>query len=103
MPTLIVLFNLKEGQNAEASKRWANEKETPAIKPLLSVEDKRVYRATGLMGTDAPLPYQYVEIIEVNDLAQLRAQTGTGEVQQLVQQFRQITQDLLFIVTEQFS
>lgn len=103
MTTLIVLFNLKDGQSAEEYERWAKDKDTPAIKQLQSVEDKRVYRAMGLMGANAASPYQYVEVIKVNDLNQLSADTNTDEIQQLIQYFRQITKDLIFIVTEQFS
>ncbi|MFB2894835.1 hypothetical protein ACE1CI_18145 [Aerosakkonemataceae cyanobacterium BLCC-F50] len=56
MKTLIVLFNLTEGQNADDYERWA----------------------------------------ENTDLS-------NDEIQQLIQHFRRITKDLIFIVTEQFS
>ena len=103
MTTLIVLFNLKDGQSAEEYERWAKTKDTPAIKQLLLIEDKRVYRVTGLMGANAASRYQYVEVIEVNDMTQLSKDTSTGELQQMIEYFRNITKDLLFIVTEQFS
>lgn len=103
MTTLIVLFNLKEGQSAQEYEYWAKDKDTPAIKQLPSVEDKRVYRAMSLMGSNATSPYQYVEIIEVNDFNQLSNDTSSDRIQQLIQYFRQITKDLTFIVTEQFS
>ncbi|BAZ11582.1 hypothetical protein NIES4071_34080 [Calothrix sp. NIES-4071] len=103
MKTLIVLFNLKDEQSVEEYERWAKEKDTPAIKQLQSVEDKRVYRAMGLMGANTASPYQYIEVIDVNDLNQLSVDTNTDEIQQLIHYFQQITKDLTFIVTEQFS
>lgn len=103
MTTLIVLFNLKEGQSVDNYERWTRDEDTPAIKRLQSIKDKRVYRAAGLMGSNAASPYQYVEVIEVNDMVQFDTDVSTNETQQLVQYFRRITKDLLFIITEQFS
>jgi len=104
MSTLIVMFNLNDKQNPEMYERWAKEQDTPAIKRLVSVQDKRVYRAIGLMGSDAASPYQYVEVIEVSDVNQLLKDLQQDkEAQQLVQYFRSITKDAVFIATEQFS
>lgn len=104
MSTLIVLFNLNDKQDQEIYERWAKEQDTPAIKHLSSVQDKRVYRATGLIGSDAAPPYQYVEVIEVSDVDQLTKDLQQDEeTQQLVQHFRSIAKDVVFITTEQFS
>ena len=62
---IIVLFNLKEGADAAAYERWAKDVDQPGVNALGSVDKFTVHRATGLFGSDAPSPYQYVEVIDI--------------------------------------
>ena len=72
MPTMIVLVNLKEGVSPEEYERWIIESYAPATKALPSVEDWRDYRVSGLLGSLARPPYQYVVTLEINGPEQLR-------------------------------
>jgi hypothetical protein len=103
MATMIVLFNLVEEQSVEDYERWAQTIDTPAIKRLSSVADKRVYRATELKGSENASPYQYIEVIEVIDAEQLDQESKVEPVRGMVEHFRSITKDVLFIESEQFS
>jgi len=71
MTTMIVLVNLKEGVSPEDYERWVLESYAPAVRNLPSVEDWRNHRVSGLLGSDAASPYQYVVTLNVNDLEQL--------------------------------
>ena len=66
MPTMIVLANLKEGVDPEDYERWILDSYAPAVRDLPSVANWRDYRTTGLPGSDAAPPYQYVVTLDVN-------------------------------------
>jgi REDY-like protein HapK len=103
MPSLVVLFNLKDAAAAAAYEQWAQNTDVPTVKRLGSVDDFRVYRLANLLGSDSPSPYQYCEIIEVNNLDGLFADIGTDTMQQVAAQFQAFADNPLFIVGEQFA
>ena len=82
---MIVLANLKDGVDPEDYERWILESYAPAVRDLPSVEDWRDYRVSGLLGSDAAPPYQYVVTLEVNDMEQLgRDMCGRGDAEALL-------------------
>ena len=83
MAALVVLFNLKDNKAREAYEQWAQTTDVPTVKNLESVADFRVYRLQGLMGNEDTPPYQYCEVIDVNDMAKLGEEIA-GEVMQRV-------------------
>ena len=62
---IIVLFNLKDGVDPAAYEAWARQSDIPGVNALGSVTRFTVHKATGLFGSDAPSPYQYVEVIDI--------------------------------------
>ena len=76
--TVVVLFNLKAGADAQAYEQWARSTDLPIVRKLGSVDSFEVLRTTGLLGSDAPAPYQYVEILRINDLGQLGKDVGSA-------------------------
>ncbi|GIW09941.1 MAG: hypothetical protein KatS3mg061_0998 [Dehalococcoidia bacterium] len=102
MATLIVLFSLKAGVSREAYERWAAEVDVPTVAALPAVDSFRVLRATGLLGGGQP-PYQYIEVIEVNDLDALGQAIATPAIQAIAAQFQQFAENPQFILTEQFA
>jgi hypothetical protein len=68
MIRIIVLLNLKPGKSAADYERWALTTDLPNVNALKSVESFTLFQATGLLGSDQPAPYQYVEIIDVADM-----------------------------------
>lgn len=101
MATLIVLFNLKEGASAAEYEAWAKSKDVPTVKGLSSVDDFRVFRSSGILGTDAAAPYEYVEIIEVNDLNQLGIDISSEKMQAIAAEFSTFADNPTFILAEQ--
>lgn len=66
---LIVLFNLKPGRSVADYETWARTTDLPTVNALKSVDDFTVFKVTGLLGNDsARAPYQYVELIDINDM-----------------------------------
>jgi hypothetical protein len=99
MKTLVVLFNLKDAGQRAAYEAWAREVDLPTAGALPSVDKFEVLRATGLL-TGGPSPYDYVEILRINDLAQLGADAGTPVMQKVAAQFQAFADKPLFIITE---
>ncbi len=62
---IIVLFNLKPGVSISEYEEWARTRDIPGVNALSSVTSFTVHKATGLFGSDAAAPYQYIEIIDI--------------------------------------
>jgi hypothetical protein len=103
MAALVVLFDLKDDAAVDEYEEWARTTDVPTVKGLDSVDDFRVFRADGLLMSDAPSPYEYVEIIEVNDMEQFGAEMESEIVQEVAAQFQEFADDPTFILTEQFA
>ena len=99
MTTLIVLFNLKDATQRAAYEKWAREVDLPTAGALPSVDKFEVLKASGLL-TGGPSPYEYVEILRINDMAQLGADVGTPTMQAVSAQFQAFADQPLFILTQ---
>ncbi|RMF10429.1 MAG: REDY-like protein HapK [Alphaproteobacteria bacterium] len=97
---IIVLFNLKKNVTVEDYEKWARTVDMPTVRSLKSVNNFDILRCTGmLMSEDAP-PYQYIEIIDVNDMEQFGADVSSPKIQEVAKQFGDIAEAPLFILTE---
>jgi hypothetical protein len=103
MAALIVLFNLKDKASKEAYEQWAKETDVPTVKGLSSVQDFKVYALHQLMGTGAPPPYAYVEVIDIQDMDQLGKDISTERMQEVAAQFQSFADNPLFIVGSQIA
>jgi hypothetical protein len=99
MTTVVVLFNLRSDTDADAYENWARTTDLPIVGALSAVEDFSVYKASGLLGGGAS-PYQYVEILRLRSLPELRIQTKSETIQRVAREFRQFADAPIFIVTE---
>lgn len=97
---IIVLFNLKPGVDPAEYEQFARELDIPGVNALDSVFDFSVHRATGLFGSDAPSPYQYVEVIDITGLDHFIADVSTEAVQAVAARFGDYADDPKFILTE---
>ncbi len=100
---LIVLFNLKDPSKLAAYEEWAKTVDVPNVTRLQSVDDFKVFKTTGLLGTDAPAPYAYVEVIHVNDQEQLFKDISTENMQKVATQFQEFADHPIFMVTHQIA
>ena len=104
MSTLIVLFNLKEGVSKADYEKFAKEMDVPTVSALKSIDDFKVFRTTGMLGApEIKSPYQYCEIIEVNDMEGFFKDISTNNVQKIATMFQGFADNPLFIVSEQFA
>lgn len=99
MATVIVLFNLKASADAAAYEQWARTTDLPIVNKLESVKKFSVLKSSGLLGGGAA-PYQYIEILDLHSVAQLRADTATDTMRKVAGEFREFADAPLFIVTE---
>ena len=99
MTTVIVLFNLKSAAARADYERWAREVDLPTAGALPSVEKFEVLKATGLL-TGGASPYEYIEILRINDINQLGKDVGTEAMQKVSAQFQAFADKPLFILSE---
>lgn len=97
---IVVLFNLKPGVSVDEYEAWARGSDVPNVNALGSVRDFTVHRATGLFGSDAPPPCQYIEIIDVSGMDAFVADVTTPEFQALAAPFQSFADNPQFILTE---
>lgn len=97
---IIVLFNLKPGVSVESYENWARESDIPGVSALKSVSGYHVQRATGILGSDQPSPYAYIEIIEIADMAAFGEEAAGPVVQALAADMRNYADDPVFITTD---
>lgn len=97
---IIVLFNLKPGVDPAAYEAWAKQIDIPGCNALGSVERFSVHRATGLFGSDAPSPYQYVEVIDITAMDPFVAEISTEAFQKVSAAFGDYADAPQFILTQ---
>lgn len=100
MNTLIILFNLKDDGQRAGYERWAAESDRPAVRRMQSVDSFDGLRSVSLLSGDGEPPYQYIEVIRVNDLAGFRNEVSDDAMQQLASEFNAFTSEPAFIVCE---
>lgn len=101
MASVIVLFNLKDGVDPAEYEQWARERDSPTVNALPSVREFRVQKAAGILGSDAPSPYQYIEILDHEGLDSLGADISSEAMQTVAAEFGRFADNPTFIVTEQ--
>ncbi len=97
---IICLFNLKEGASAAAYEAWARASDIPGVNALGSVAAFTVHRATGLFGSDAKPPYDYIEVIDIHGMDEFVADVSNPEFQKVAAAFGEFTDNPIFILTE---
>lgn len=100
MTMIVVLFNLKNSQQREKYEAWARETDLPTAGNLPSVDDFQVLRSAGLLGKTEPAPYQYIELLKVNDMEQLGKDIASETMQRVAKEFNEFADNPQFILTE---
>lgn len=100
---IVALFNLKPGVSPADYEAWAKTVDLPTVRSLGSIEAFDVYRAAGLLGSEAKPPYAYIEIIDVADMEAFGADIASETMQQVAAAFQAMAADLVFIQTEPLS
>jgi hypothetical protein len=97
---IIVFFNLKKGADSSAYEKWAREIDIPEVNALPSVDRFTMHRSTGLFGSDAPSPYDYVEIIDIKTLDGFVEDVSREAFQTAVARFQDFADNPQFIMTK---
>jgi hypothetical protein len=97
---IVCLFNLKQGVSRDDYEQWARTRDIPGVRALGSVTGFTVHRASGLFGSDAAPPYQYIEVIDVAGIDPFVADVTTPEFQAAAAPFREFADNPVFILTE---
>lgn len=100
---IVALFNLKPDVSVEDYENWARTTDLPTVNGLSSVDKFTVFRSVGLLGSEEPPPYSYIEIIDVADMEQFGGEISSETMQAVAGQFQEMAQDLFFILTEQLG
>jgi REDY-like protein HapK len=103
MTMIVVLFNLKAGKSKSDYEAWAKTTDLPTVNSLKSVDSFKVFRASGLLGSNATSPYQYIETLEINDMDGLFADIAGPVMQKVAAQFQDFADSPIFIVTESLA
>lgn len=99
MAKLIVLFNLQDGADRAEYESWAKSTDLPIVRDLGSVNSFEVYKVDSLLGTDAQAPYQYVEVIEVNDMELFGSEVATDTMRRVAGEFRGFADNPVFMLS----
>ena len=100
MATIIVLFNLKSGVSKSDYEAWAKNTDLKIVRKLESIDRFDVFESLGLLGSDVPPPYEYVELLEVNDMDIFGKETSTETMASVASQFQGLTDNPLFMMTK---
>lgn len=99
---IIACFNLKPGTDAKVYEDWAKQSDLPTVNALPSIANFEVFRSTGQLGSEAPPPYQYIEIIDVKDMAAFGSDVAATKMQKIAAEFQAMA-DVVFITTEKLG
>ncbi|MEO0574020.1 MAG: REDY-like protein HapK [Pseudomonadota bacterium] len=100
MTYIVVLFNLASDADLAKYEAWARATDLPTVNGLKSVDAFDVFKANGVLGSDAPPPFQYVEIIAVNDMQTFGEEVGTETMQKVAGEFRAFADAPVFMLTQ---
>lgn len=95
---IIVLFNLQEGKSKADYEDWARTKDIPAVNGLGSIDGFEVFRADSLLFSEESSPYDYIEILDINDMDKFGQDASQDHMQAIANEFQtEIATDLVFI------
>ena len=100
MTRIVVLFNLKDDAAVEEYEAWARTTDLPTVNGLESVDAFTVHRSAGLLGKDDKPPFEYVEIIDVNDMKTFGAEVSEENMRKVAGEFQAFADAPVFILTE---
>lgn len=99
MTRVFVLFNLKEGVTQGHYEAWAKATDIPNVRALKSIGGFEVFKASGILGTDDPSPYSYIEVIDIADMEQFGPDVSSETMQKVAAEFQEIADNPTFIMT----
>lgn len=100
MTKIIALFNLRPGVSVDEYETWARETDLTTARSLKSVSAFNVYRSAAVLGSDDAPPYQYFEILDINDLELLGEEAQSEAMQKVVAKFHELADNPKLIIVD---
>ena len=97
MSNILVLFNLQEGVDYAVYESWARATDLPIVNSLSSVDTFEVYKSTGILGSEDSPPYQYIELLRVNDFDKFGEEVATKTMKKIASEFLRFADSPMFI------
>ncbi|MBX2846768.1 MAG: hypothetical protein KTR16_00495 [Acidiferrobacterales bacterium] len=101
MKNIVVLFNLQSGVDIAEYEQWAKATDLPIVNGLDSIEKFEVFKTTGLLGSEASAPYEYVELLTINDFDKFGAEVSSETMQKVATEFQGFADSPMFITLEE--
>jgi hypothetical protein len=99
---IVVLVNLKPGVSRAAYEQWARTTDLPTVNGLRSVRCFDVFEATGLLGDAGKPPVDYIEVLDIGDMALFGEEVSTAAMKSIAAQFQDWS-DPVFITTQRLD
>jgi hypothetical protein len=99
MTTIVVLFNLKNEVSVSDYEKWAKSTDLPTAGALPSIDKFEILRSEGLLMCDEKPPYEYIEILNINDMEQFGTDVSSDVMKKVADEFQSFTDNPLFILT----
>ena len=99
---IVVLLKLKPGTSRPDYEAWSSTIDLPTVNRLPSVLGFEVFEATGLLGSDASPPYDYIEVLDVADMALFGQDVASDAMQAIAAAFQRWA-DPVFITTRRLE
>lgn len=98
---IVVLFNLRPGVDPPTYEAWAASADAPTVRALPSIDGFRVHALTGMLFGDAKSPFQYCEVIDINDMDAFGRDVGTAAMGEIAAKFQTFADNPLFLTTRE--
>ncbi len=95
---ILVVFNLKKEVEPAAYEEWARTIDLPTVRNLDSIADFKVWETVGVLGSDAPAPYQYVEMIKASDDEAFGADVASETMKRVAAEFQELADAPQFLI-----
>ena len=103
METMIVMYNLKDGQTQAEFETWLRAVDIPAYAEMKSMRNAAYYRAGPLLGEDAPAPFKYIVVIEMDGSAAVEAEMSDPVWSGFIADFESRVEDAVYVPAERLA
>ena len=100
MARVVVLFNLKDDVDVAVYEDWARSTDLPVVNNLESVDQFTVHRSVGLLTGEGEAPYDYVEILDINNMETFAGELAEDNMQKVAAEFNSFADNPVFILAE---
>lgn len=99
---VFAVFNLKPGVAPETYENWARTVDLPTVNALPSINSFRVFRSTGLFGSEGSPPFGYIEVLDITDMDTFLADVSTAAMGEVAAAFGGMV-DVQFVTAEEIA